>query len=293
MSKELVNLTQQLHNSGSLKVWSLIISFFGDSIVDRGGNIAAGTVQTVLDRLDVSDGAVRTAFSRLANDGWIDREKLGRRSFYQLTQEGKTPFSLAAKQIYSPVIKPQLSGDTWLLGVHQDKTVLDTTAFSNLIELQNRSVLILNPLSSDEVRLHKKGFLCVTGQCKEVPEWVVNQLRPADWPDQVASLQKAFAKLSRKPPQEPLAALASRTLLIHQWRRVLLRYASLPAALKGQSLVLENECRHFVGDLYHKLTTPAESWLDEHGQSRKGSLPAAKINPASRFTAQYLKLNTL
>ena len=290
MSKELVNLNQKLHNSGSLKVWSLIISFFGDSIVDRGGNIAAGTVQTVLDRIDIGDGAVRTAFSRLANDGWVDREKLGRRSYYQLAQEGKTPFTLASKQIYSPVVEPQLNNETWLLGVHEEKTKLDASAFSNLIELQNRSVLILNPRTSDEVRLQKKGFLCVQGQCTEVPQWVVNQLRPADWLDQVASLQKVFATLARKPPTEPLAALACRTLLIHQWRRVLLRYASLPDVLKGNSIMLENECRHFVGDLYHKLTGPAESWLDEHGRSRQGPLPAARIDPATRFTVQYLKL---
>jgi len=96
MSKHLQSLTAQLHESGSLKVWSLIITFFGDSIVNRGGNVSANTVHTVLDRVDIGSGAVRTAFSRLASDGWVERQKRGRRSYYQLTEKGMRPFSEAA-----------------------------------------------------------------------------------------------------------------------------------------------------------------------------------------------------
>jgi len=103
MSTQLESLTTRLHENGSLKVWSLIITFFGDSVVNRGGNVSANTVHTVLDRIDIGSGAVRTAFSRLASDGWVERQKQGRRSYYQLTDKGMRLFSDAAQLIYAPV----------------------------------------------------------------------------------------------------------------------------------------------------------------------------------------------
>ena len=81
MSKQLDAIVADLYDTRSLKVWSLIITFFGDSIVNRGGNVSANTVHTVLGRADIGSGAVRTAFCRLVIDGWVSREKRGRRSY--------------------------------------------------------------------------------------------------------------------------------------------------------------------------------------------------------------------
>ena len=39
-------------------------------------------------RIDIDSGVVRTAMSRLAADGWLERNKVGRNSFYRLVEEG-------------------------------------------------------------------------------------------------------------------------------------------------------------------------------------------------------------
>jgi len=289
MSKHLDALTQQLHESGALKVWSLIITFFGDSIVDRGGNVSANTVQTVLDRVDIGSGAVRTALSRLASDGWVARQKHGRRSFYQLTSEGMRPFSEAAQRIYSPIEPTLNQPGTWLLGIHREKSSIHNLPVANAMLLPNRSVLIFNPDRNDHKLMTELGFLTVSGQLNDVPEWVVEHLCPADWLQQLDALQASFRKVASSPPTEPLSAVAARTLLVHQWRRLLLRYPPIPSVLKGESIQAENECREFVGNLYHRLTTHAELWLNEHGTAAQGLLPVARTNPAERFTHRYLK----
>ena len=288
MSKQLDAIAADLRNAGALKVWSLIITFIGDSIVSRGGNVSAATVQAVLERVDIGPGALRTAFSRLASDGWIDRQKLGRRSYYQLTDEGVSLFAQATKRIYAPIVPVGTDNNTWLLGLHQDKAAISALHLDNAIVLPNRSVLIANPDEHVHRLLTERQFLTVHGDCGEIPDWVVDFLTPPECIASFAALQLTFKKLFARPPSDPLSALVARTLLIHQWRRLLLRYPSLPHELKGDTLTAENECRAFVGELYHRLTEPAEQWLESYGTSLTGGLPVASSKDAERFTQRYL-----
>jgi len=246
MAPQLTKLTEALHEQSSLKVWSLIITFFGDSIVDRGGNVSAGTVQSVLERLGVGAGALRTAFSRLASDGWSTREKLGRRSFYQLTPEGVQPFASAAKRIYSPVERSEQQHSEWLLALHTDKALSKTLPIEHAINLPQGGLLFCSPNASVRDELAAAHYLCVTGSIGDVPKWVQEHLRPADLEQQVASLKKQFEGIANSRTTDPLSSIAARTLLIHQWRRLLLRYPSIPAQLKGDTLEFERDCRAFV-----------------------------------------------
>lgn len=293
MSKQLDSLTAHLNDSGSLKVWSLIITFIGDSIVNRGGNVSSSTVHTVLDKVGIGSGAVRTAFSRLASDGWVERQKQGRRSYYQLANKGLQQFSEASQRIYAPVESADIQQGSWLLGMHVDRSVLNAFPKSDAIILPNRSVLVFNPDTRTLKAASDLGLLSLTGQLNDVPEWVVELLRPSDWEEQIQTLQSSFSKVASKLPSDPLSSLATRTLLVHQWRRLLLRYPPIPRALKGQSLQLENEGRRFVGELYHSLSKAAEAWLVEQGTCIGGALPAAQINPRDRFTNNYLKQRSL
>ena len=61
---------------------------------------------TFFKALDISDGVVRTAMSRLATDGWLERNKVGRNSFYRLAEKGRTTFAEATRHIY--VARPPL-----------------------------------------------------------------------------------------------------------------------------------------------------------------------------------------
>src|ERR1700754_2170497 len=81
---------------------SLIITFYGDAIVPRGGSIWLGTLLQFLDMVGVDGGVVRTSVSRLAADGWLDRDKVGRKSFYKLAKSGRERFEAAVEHVYNP-----------------------------------------------------------------------------------------------------------------------------------------------------------------------------------------------
>src|SRR5262249_49197965 len=80
--------------------WSVIITVFGDAIVPRGGSVWLGTLVRFFAALGINDGVVRTAMSRLAADGWLERSRVGRNSFYHLTKKGRVTFKQATAHIY-------------------------------------------------------------------------------------------------------------------------------------------------------------------------------------------------
>ena len=87
MPQPLARIIEQLKREPS-RTGSIIITVFGDAIVPRGGSVWLGTLLEFFEAIDIDSGVVRTAMSRLAADGWLERDKVGRNSFYRLAREG-------------------------------------------------------------------------------------------------------------------------------------------------------------------------------------------------------------
>ena len=88
MPPPLARIIQQLKREPS-RTGSIVITMFGDAIVPRGGSVWLGTLLEFFAQLDVDASVVRTAMSRLTADGWFERNKVGRNSFYRLVQGGR------------------------------------------------------------------------------------------------------------------------------------------------------------------------------------------------------------
>ena len=101
MPPPLKRIVDQLKREPS-RTGSIIITVFGDAIVPRGGSVWLGTLLEFFKALDIDGGVVRTAMSRLAADGWFEREKVGRNSFYRLVKKGRQTFDTATRHIYDP-----------------------------------------------------------------------------------------------------------------------------------------------------------------------------------------------
>ncbi len=288
-------LIKQLHGAHPVKTWSLIITFFGDAIVPRGGSVSAATVQSLMTRLGVGAGAVRTAFSRLAKDGWVEREKQGRNSFYSLSATGYAPFLAASERIYaSPPtenIKAPAVPDKceWLIAIRNPqvkKTPLwnELQAQYNGIRLTNNAVLF----SATDTRMRKRliddDVIVLTSTLCNTPGWLQQLVGPVQVAARYHTLQQQFASLTGKPPYDPLTALATRCLLIHEWRRLLLRGTDLHNPLLPPDWPL-GECHHFVANLYQQLTPAAEQWLDENATGPKGQLTSITDAMQHRFRA--------
>ena len=101
MPHPLARIIEQLKREPS-RTGSIVITVFGDAIVPRGGSVWLGTLLEFFKTLDIDSGVVRTAMSRLAADGWLERNKVGRNSFYRLVKKGRQTFDAATKHIYDP-----------------------------------------------------------------------------------------------------------------------------------------------------------------------------------------------
>jgi len=101
MAHPLARIIEQLKREPS-RTGSIAITVFGDAIVPRGGSVWLGTLLEFFKAIDIDSGVVRTAMSRLAADGWLERHKVGRNSFYRLVKKGRQTFDAATKHIYDP-----------------------------------------------------------------------------------------------------------------------------------------------------------------------------------------------
>jgi phenylacetic acid degradation operon negative regulatory protein len=85
--------------------------------------------------------------------------------------------------------------------------------------------------------------------------------------------------------ETPLAdadAFTARILLIHHYRRVVLRDPLLPTALLPTDWP-GRAARMLCGEIYRALLPASEQWLDRHGSNEDGALPKAAAELARRF----------
>src|SRR5258708_1957145 len=103
MPHPLARIIEHLRREPS-RTGSIVITLFGDAIVPRGGSVWLGTLLEFFKTLEIDSGVVRTAMSRLASDGWLERDKVGRKSFYRLAKKGRQTFDAAVRHVYNPLV---------------------------------------------------------------------------------------------------------------------------------------------------------------------------------------------
>jgi len=283
MSASLDILLQDLHDNRELKTWSLIITLFGDSIEPRGGSVSAHSVQTVMSRLGFGNGAVRTAVSRLANDGWVSRSKTGRNSFYSLTETGHEPFYRASQQIYaSPEsLLQQLQQDRWKLLIESpdEKGSRQLYGAPNVHSLTPHLHLIAE---EDDRFTDNQNLLSLSGQLHSLPQWVLDKIGISETRQRYNKLEQRVVDMTRTPPIQPLDALAARTLLIHEWRRILLR-EKLPVINYQPLHSSRLNCHLALSKLYREISVAADQWLSQHASGPTGRLALTDTFINTRF----------
>lgn len=93
----------------------LIFTLLGDYVLPRSGDIWTGSLIRLLRVLGItSDQAVRSALSRLTRKGWLHSRRVGRRSYYALTPQGRRLLEEGTVRIYIGR-KGDWDGRWWLL----------------------------------------------------------------------------------------------------------------------------------------------------------------------------------
>ena len=92
---------------------SLIVTIWGDALAPHGGEVWLAGLIPLLAPFGINERLTRTSVFRLARDGWIAAATHGRQSRYRLTDEGRTRFAAAYRRIYAP--PPADWGGEWEL----------------------------------------------------------------------------------------------------------------------------------------------------------------------------------
>lgn len=271
-----------LHD-GPHRTGSLIVTLFGDAIVPRGGELSVVSLLAIMNAMGIGEGVVRTAASRLAAEGWLERRRVGRRAFYRLAKEGEAVFAEATRRIYGP---PPAGEDGRLvlvvLGPEADReparAALEAAGFAAIAP--GVFVAPVGRAVPDLPGLLQLGAEPAAGQGPA--------LAALAWPlEAIAARYRRFLEtwqpaLADDRPVAPLAALVARLLLIHDYRRVVLKDPLLPAPLLPADWP-KPAARALCGRLWHRLLEPSEAWLDAHATTEAGPLPPPGPELRTRF----------
>ena len=286
MPQPLARIVDQLKREPS-RTGSIVITVFGDAIVPRGGSVWLGTLLEFFKTIDIDSSVVRTAMSRLAAEGWFEREKIGRNSFYRLVKRERQTFDIATKHIYgAPVSDWTGRFELLLIGNGSDRDAareaLKNAGFGSPLPgvwVAPSGVPIPGEAAS-AIRLEVSAE-DDSGRRLLSESWPLHRTAYA-----YLKFMKTFEPLrgwiDRRERLSDVDAFAARILLIHHYRRVVLRDPLLPTALlpadwPGQA------ARGLCGEIYRGLLLPSEQWLDRYGSNEAGPLPKAGREMARRF----------
>lgn len=273
------------------RAWSLVVTIFGDAVAPRGGELALASLLAITAAFGIQDGAVRVALSRLASDGWIESRRRGRNSFYRLTPAGQAEFEAATRRIYHA--EPTAWRGDWHVVVLGPEGNGGQTARERLLRAGYTALApatFARPLPADEGPPVVEGALLAFRGPVEggaaTPEaaaslWPLAELA-ASYRELVARFAPLAEAASFGPPPDRLTALVARVLLIHAYRRIVLRDPLLPPTLLPEDWP-GVEARRLCARLYRALLEPSERWLDEHGRNEQGPLPP----PGPAFFARF------
>jgi phenylacetic acid degradation operon negative regulatory protein len=300
------------HNSSSLaaglvadfrrqrpvRAGSLIVTIFGDAIMPRGGAVALGSLIELAAPFGLSQRLVRTAVSRLAQEGWLEGRRVGKLSEYHLSNHGRERFAEATKRIYSEP-DTQWSGRWTLIAVPpmpaaRRRRIREELIWRGFGEI-SPTVFAHPEFDSGELSSQRgaAGLLSkviafeAVLAADDTPQrlvqlgWDLEELgaRYLRFVKRFAGVRTAL-KQGRAP--DPEECFLVRTLMIHEYRRLHLRDPQLPKQLLlpdwpgAQAAAL---CR----DIYARVISPSEAYLSRIASKLSGPLPGAAPSIMQRF----------
>jgi phenylacetic acid degradation operon negative regulatory protein len=289
-------LLDKFHERTPIRAGSLIVTVFGDAVVPRGGVLSLASLHEIMRAFRISDTLVRTALSRLVSDGWFERWKLGRNSYYRLTPRGREAFAQATQRIYADLPQDwRGSFDLLLLENAQDRTALKAELSEAGYGVLGTDLMIAASASAGEaaafLRLSAVPADLPTAQRLVERAWPLSEIR-SRYQRFIDTYSSTLSALERGAGFTDLDALLVRILLIHDYRRAVLKDPLLPVQLLPKPWA-GARARELCGTIYKALLPASEQWIDTHAQDDKGSLPEADRGFAERFASIPVKLKAV
>jgi phenylacetic acid degradation operon negative regulatory protein len=281
----------------------LIVTVLGDAILPHGGSVWLGGLIRVVEPMGLNERIVRTSVFRLSKEDWLSSIQIGRKSYYSLTETGRRRFQAADGRIYAGAHRPWdrqwtlvLTG---LVGGEGDRRLtlerdLGWQGFGQLAP-----GLLVHPDPDPEVVRQTLGD-AQTGDRAVVmraaaESWVTGDalrdvVRTCWDLDRLAADYAVFLDIFR-PVWRALdgadgvtaeQCCVLRSLLIHGYRRALLKDPMLPDELLPADWP-GAAARLLCRNLYRLIQGAAESHLMAVLETADGPLPEAQPSYFARF----------
>ncbi len=286
-----------------LRAKSLIVTVFGDAILPHGGTVWLGSLIDLMAPFGLGERIMRTAVFRLVKDDWLYSKPYGRRSLYGATEAGRKRFAAAHRRIYAPP-RRLWSGEWHLVFIHccdldperreslrreliwQGFGQVSTGVLAHPTADQEALDRVLDEFgvvdqvavmrASDERTGAITPLRYMVGRC-----WDLEKLAES-YAGFIAHFEPVLKFLEGSAAPTPQEAFILRTLLIHDYRRVLLRDPMLPEEVlppNWSGATARLLCRN----IYRHVQEAAEHHLMGALETAEGPLPAATPYFYSRF----------
>jgi phenylacetic acid degradation operon negative regulatory protein len=284
-----------------VRAGSLIISLFGDSISQHGNSVWLGSLIEAMAPFGINARQIRTAVFRLVQEDWLVSRQSGRRSFYSFTDFGNRHYEKAARRIYASqredwdgewtVVIPAFVANekrdelrkelVWLgygaiapgvlahpSGARQflDETLLELGVTDKVVVLQAKTEEVASRACLKQLT-HTSWKL---DGIETRYEQFLEKFRP------IFNIIRKAKNISNED------CFLVRTLLIHEYRRILLSDADLPAELLPVNWPGKTAF-DLTANLYKTVQEGAMSYIKSNMETVDGHLPEAGKKYYSRF----------
>jgi phenylacetic acid degradation operon negative regulatory protein len=224
---------------------SLLMTILGEFVLPRSEPAWTATLVEVLGMFDVEEKSARQALARIAAEGWLHSERVGRRVRWSLTGPGRRLLQEGAERIYGFGSGDHRWDGRWLVVLvsipesmrdlrHKLRTRLSWAGFGS----PTPGVWITpRPNAEADAKLIL-AELALPGQ---VMSFVANYGALGEEQDMVAAAwdlndvaeryEHFIAEFSSLAPTDPDDVLRAQTRLVHEWRRFPFLDPQLPAEL--------------------------------------------------------------
>jgi len=309
LQERCISLIRNFRRRPDTSARSLLVTVFGDSIAPHGGEVWVGSLLRLVEPLGISERLVRTSLHRLVAEGLLVTRRHGRHSFYSIAPSAHRRFSEAERRIYhprvaapwdrrwtvvvenngvAPPLRTALRQQLTSLGFGSLGPPVHVSPFDRTEEL--RALLHDLRLSGQVIVLRGEIPASLGGSDRELTRAVSGELEALEpsWRAFVRRFRPiAEAIVEEGGEVDGQSALLTRTLLVHAYRRLVLREPQLPAALWPPSWPGE-AAYEVAARCYHAVVARAEMHLAAACEASGEPLPPLEPGYGDRYPNRRL-----
>lgn len=281
-----------------LRAGSLITTVFGDSLAARKCEVSLSGLIALMAPFGLTERLVRTSIGRLAKDGWVAAQRVGRLSYYRLSVSGEDRFAAATQRIYAAPLNRWDGIWTTLivpsqLGRDARDRIRDTLRWSGFgqiapgvylypgIDCQDARRLIAADAGTSVMVLQARSETAEGDRQMIGQGWDLADLERR-YSRFIARFAPAWQAITQGPMPDPQHCFHVRTLLIHEYRKVHLLDPQLPRLLLPQDWA-GNAAYEMCRQMYRRIASRSDAYVQSMLSTRSGPLPAPDVRVELRF----------